>query len=444
MSRAAKPTALAAMMLIVAASAVAVHRPPRDAAAAPAPESAAAMRPAGGRLIPAGASIQAALQGAAPGAVFRLQPGVYAGPVTIDRPLTLWGPRGAIIRSNGSGSTVIVRADGVRLRGFIIDGSGHRYDKMDAGLFLRGRGIEVRGITVRNALYGIAIEHSKDLRIIDNDIVGDLHTPLGLRGDGIRLFGSRDCVIAGNRIENSRDLLVWFSPDAKIVDNLIEGSRYATHFMFSNGGLVKHNRYIRNTVGVFVMYSDDIRIVGNELAGNMKFDGFGIGAKESGNIAIDDNRLVQDRVGIYLDTCPFHPDQKDLIRHNLLALCGVAVDFLGSGANNIFEDNTLRDNQTQVQVEQQGNLMQTQWSRNYFDDYQGYDLDGDGFGDVPYEPRSLSGQLLSEHPDLAFFRGTAALDLIDAIADVMPIFRPEPLLIDQRPRMRPPDGRGAI
>ena len=138
-----------------------------------------------------------------------------------------------------------------------------------------------------------------------------------------------------------------------------------------------------------------------------------------------------------MNKCPYQQGKKDRIRHNLFALCDTAVDFLGTGVNNIFEDNTLRDNQTQVRLEDQGNLMQTEWSRNYFDDYQGYDLDGDGFGDVPYEPRSLSGQLLSQRPELAFFRGSAALDLIDAVADVMPIFRHEPLLIARRPRMRP-------
>jgi nitrous oxidase accessory protein len=444
MNRAAKGTALAATMLVVAAAAVWSRGHRRSAAPLPAPAQATPARPAGGRLIPAGQSIDAALRAAARGATFWLEPGVYPGPVTIDRAVTLWGPRGAVIRSNGIGRTVSVRADGTRLLGFTIDGSGRRYDKMDSGVYVRGTGIEVRGITVRNALYGIVLERSKDLTIDDNHIVGDIHTPLGLRGDGIRLFGSSNCEIAGNLIENSRDLLVWFSPNAKIIGNLIEGGRYATHFMYSDGGVVEHNRYLRNTVGVFVMYSDNIRIAGNTLAGNMKFDGFGVGAKESGNLVIDGNRLVQDRIGIYFDTCPFHPDQKDRIRDNLFALCDTAVDFLGSGANNIFEDNTLRDNQTQVRVEDQGNLMQTEWSRNYFDDYQGYDLDGDGFGDVPYEPRSLSGQLLSQRPELAFFRGTAALDLVDAVADVMPVFRPEPLLIDRRPRMQPLDGRGAV
>lgn len=439
MNRAVKETALAATMLIVAAAAFAGPlRQNRIGTFWPA--STAALHPSAGKLIPAGTSIQAALSSASSGTIFRLQRGEYPGPVTIDRPVTLWGPRGAIIRSNGSGTTVTVSADGARISGFTIDGSGHRYDKMDAGLLVRGTGIEVRDITIRNALYGIEIDHSRNLRIVGNHIVGDIGTPLGLRGDGIRLFGSADCVLARNRIENSRDLLVWFSPGARIIGNLVEGSRYATHFMFSDGGVVEHNRYVRNTVGVFVMYSDDIRIAGNLLAGNMKFDGFGVGAKESGNIVIEGNRLVQDRVGVYFDNCPFHPGQKDLIRRNLLALCGTAVEFLGTGANNVFHDNTLRDNQTQVQAEEEGNLMRTRWSRNYFDDYQGYDLDGDGFGDVPYESRSLSEQLLSERPELAFFRGTAALNLIDAAAAVMPIFRPGPLFIDRRPRMRPLDG----
>ena len=49
------------------------------------------------------------------------------------------------------------------------------------------------------------------------------------------------------------------------------------------------------------------------------------------------------------------------------------------------------------------------WEGNDFDDYAGYDLDRDGYGDLPYELRSLSGALVSQHPALAFFRGAPAL-----------------------------------
>lgn len=369
-----------------------------------------------------------------------LAPAVYSGPVLITHPLTLWGPRGAVIRSNGIGRTVRAEADAVELQGFTVDGSGDRYDLTDSGVYVRGAGIKVLGITIRNALYGIVVEKSSGAVLDGNHIVGDQALAIGLRGDAFRIWGTRDSVVSRNLVEDSRDLLVWFSPRMRIADNLVRRSRYATHFMYANGAEVTGNRFVANTVGVFAMYSDNILIARNLMAGNMTSDGFGVGAKESGNLDLLGNRFVQDRVGIYLDECPFHAGQTNRIRGNTFALCETAIASLGSAANNAFEDNTLRDNQTQVRVEESGDMMAARWTRNYFDDYQGYDLNRDGFGDIPYELRSLSGEMIGERPELSFFRGTAALGVIEAMSKVLPLFEARPVLVDGHPRMRPAPG----
>ncbi|RME75801.1 MAG: hypothetical protein D6776_02490 [Planctomycetota bacterium] len=75
------------------------------------------------------------------------------------------------------------------------------------------------------------------------------------------------------------------------------------------------------------------------------------------------------------------------------------------------------------------------WSGNRWDDYRGYDLDGDGFGDVPYELRSLSGELTAKHPELRLLAGTPALALIDVAAHAMPLLQPRLILRDPHPRM---------
>lgn len=75
------------------------------------------------------------------------------------------------------------------------------------------------------------------------------------------------------------------------------------------------------------------------------------------------------------------------------------------------------------------------WSGNYFDDYAGYDLDDDGVGDVPYELRSLSNQLISTTPNLALLRGTPALALVDAATHLDPLYQPAPVLIDRAPKL---------
>lgn len=394
-------------------------------------------RPSTGIDIRPGQPLQAALDAARPGAVFRLAPGVYRGPVTIRRPATVWGPPDAIIRSTGEGRTVRIESDNVALEGMTVDGSGDRYDKTDSAVYVRGRNDTVRGVTIRNALYGIVVDSSRDLHIEDNHIIGNPATPLGIRGDAIRCWRVRDSTIARNVIENSRDLIIWFSPNVRVLGNYVRNGRYGTHFMYSSGGVVEDNRYLNDIVGVFVMYSDDIRITRNLFAGNLASDGFGVGGKESGNLTLVDNRFIANRVGVYFDTCPFHPNQTDRLLRNRFMFCDTAMMFLASETNNDFEDNTLADNLVQVRVESRGDLMKTRWRRNYFDDYRGYDLNGDGFGDVPYELRSLSGTLMEDHPNLTFFRGTIALDAIDAISEMFPLFKPRPLLVDPTPRIEP-------
>ena len=81
-----------------------------------------------------------------------------------------------------------------------------------------------------------------------------------------------------------------------------------------------------------------------------------------------------------------------------------------------------------------GDALGCDFHGNWFDTYRGYDLDGDGIGDLPYEARSLSAQLTSKHEDLTFFRGTPMLGLIDIAAEIMPMFAPRVLLVDARPR----------
>ena len=94
----------------------------------------------------------------------------------------------------------------------------------------------------------------------------------------------------------------------------------------------------------------------------------------------------------------------------------------------------MRDNAVQVSLEGGGGATEDEWDGNDWDDYAGYDLDGDGIGDVPYQLRSLSGELTARVPELRLLRGTPALSLIDAVSHLVPLWSPQLVLIDRRPR----------
>ncbi|HZD04425.1 MAG TPA: nitrous oxide reductase family maturation protein NosD [Longimicrobiales bacterium] len=431
--------ALFGVAALVALAAAPRGREPGRASTAVALAGAAALScPAGGRVLPAGTALQTVVDDVEPGSVLCLSPGSYPSPVEIHTRLTLVGPAEATIRSGGSGTTVRVLADSVVLAGFTVDGSGRRYDKMDAGVYLRGHGVEVRGLTVRDALFGIVVEQSRGATIADNRVFGLADLPVGIRGDGIRLWEVRGSLVEGNHLEDSRDILVWYSPGNRIAHNTVERSRYATHFMYSDDCLVEDADYRDNIVGVFVMYSRGTTLRDNRISDNVSVDGLGLGVKESGNLVVEGNRFLRTRDCLYLETSPFRQGDSVLVRDNTFAGCDTGVTFHSSARRNSFVANAFQANQTNVAVEGRGNARDVVWRGNYFDDYQGYDLDGDGVGDVAYEVRSLSERLVASHPELAFFRGTIALELLDVAARVLPLLQPETLLTDPQPRMSPP------
>ncbi|MBK7973153.1 MAG: nitrous oxide reductase family maturation protein NosD [Deltaproteobacteria bacterium] len=383
-----------------------------------------------------GVPLQSQIDALPDGTALCLPPGRYPGTVTVSHPITLWGTPEAVIVSSRVGSTVHLTGSGARLAGFTIDGSGTRFDTVDAALKVTAEDVIVEGLVVENATFGILVERSRRVTVRGNDVVGHSDVAFGLRGDGIRLWETYDSVVEHNRLTDSRDMVVWYSRGNRIEHNLVVRGRYGTHFMYSHDNQVVRNRYVDNVVGVFVMYSRDLNLDGNVLAGSGGAAGMGIGLKESGNVRVTGNALIRDTVGIYVDTSPLNEADHNHFERNAIRFAASAVVFHGRASRNHFTDNSFRDNLTQVECRGGTDARDAEWRGNDFDDYAGYDFDGDGYGDVPYELRSMSANLIGHHPGLAYFRGGLALFAVDTVNHVLPLFHPTTLLIDPRPRMR--------
>ena len=340
-----------------------------------------------------------------------------------------------MIRSAGEGTTVRLEGDGVSLLGVSVDGSGGRFDLLDAAVHVSGDGARVEGVQVRNAVFGILVERARHATVRGNRVRGDAAQSLGLRGDGIRLWETHDSAIEDNELCDSRDMVLWYASRNRVARNRIANGRYGAHLMYSHGNQIVENRFTGNVTGLFVMYSRDVVVERNVFADSGGAAGVGLGLKESGNVRVRGNLFAHNTVGLYVDTSPLWPDDVNRIEGNVFRLNAAAVSFLGPTARNELVGNELRDSAVQVEVQGGGDARAALWRGNAFDDYAGYDLDGDGTGDVPYELRSLSADLVSGTPALAFFRGTPALALAEAIGRIVPLFEPRLLLVDPEPRM---------
>lgn len=371
----------------------------------------------------------------------RLTAGEYHGDFVVRRRLTLAGDGAATLVGSGKDTVLRVEADDATVENLAIRGSGGRHTLEDAGVVASGNGIRLSHLDVTDALFGISLRLCHDCVLDHCHVVGRDDNP-ELRGDAIKLWESDGSLVANNAVEKGRDLVVWYSRRVTLDGNIVTGSRYGSHFMYANDSVVRNSRFVNNVVGVFVMYSTRVTVEDNVLAGASGPAGVGIGFKEADDVFLRRNAIVANTAGAYIDQSPRRPGTRLELEDNLIALNRVGVRLHGSERGGRFFGNDFHENATLVEVDQSSEARGVEFSDNRYSDYEGYDLDADGVGDVAYEERVLSGELLLSHPVLRLYDGTAALGAIDAVSRALPVFSARRVLADARPRLAPIE-RGA-
>ncbi len=392
----------------------------------------------GGTAAGAPAPFQALVDGTEAGATLRPPPGVYAGPVVIERPITIDGAGVVTIDGGGRGSVIVLNTDGAVLKGLHLRGSGSLHNELDAGIQVRGRYNVIKDNLIDDCLFGIDLKQA-DSNVIRRNRIRSKAQPLGLRGDAIRLWQSQRNTITHNRIQGARDTVVWYSQDNAITHNESSGGRYALHFMYSHHNRVAHNHFHDNSVGIFLMYSDDVAVRHNRISAGTGPTAMGIGFKESSDIAIEDNAIVSCATGIYLDLSPYEPDTQNHIRGNHIAYNGIGVLFHNDWQGNVFTHNRFQGNLTQVAVQGAMTAARNRWRGNYWDDYQGFDRDRDGIGDTPYEAYAYADRIWMDLPGARFFKSSPMLEMLDFLQRLAPFSEPGLLLRDPAPRVMEPN-----
>jgi nitrous oxidase accessory protein len=408
---------------------------PAKALAPPRAAAAELARPFSCREVSPDEDLAALLAAAVDGDSLCLAPGRHRGPLRVERRVTLFGPREAVVAGADQGTTIRVRAMGAVLAGFTVDGAGTRYDLLDAAVAIEADGVRVEGLAIRGAIYGILASRVRGVSIRRNFVQGDAKETLGLRGDAIRLWEVTDSEVAENDVEDGRDVVVWYSSRNRLVGNRVAGGRYGAHLMYSHDTLVQGNQLVGDVVGVFVMYSRGVRVEDNLIAEMHGAAGMGLGLKDSGNVTATGNRVVRATTGLFLDASPSQLGDHNEFRGNRLHWCGQAVTLHSAAERNLFADNLFSGNRALVVVDGGGHARGAEWRGNYWDEYAGYDLDGDGRGDVPFELRSLTEEITRDHPALGFFTGSPAFALVAASSRLVPLRAPVLLLRDPAPRM---------
>jgi nitrous oxidase accessory protein len=216
-------------------------------------------------------------------------------------------------------------------------------------------------------------------------------------------------------------------------------SRYSIHFMFANNNIVEGNRFYDNSVGVYFMYTEGGVMRNNLISHATSATGMAIGFKEASNALIEGNEIIYCAVGIGSDLSPFQPDSKIWLRNNRFAFNGIAVKLTSELGGNVVTDNIFEGNLTNVVQAGRGKSGLNEWRGNYWDDYQGFDRDGNGVGDTAYELYAYADQIWIELPPAKFFKTAPVMELLDFLERLAPFSSPELTLKDDRPRFLKPE-----
>ncbi|MDM8547896.1 nitrous oxide reductase family maturation protein NosD [Candidatus Venteria ishoeyi] len=380
-------------------------------------------------------SLQPLIEKAEPNSTLLIPPGTYAGPVMLDFPITLDGQNQVIIDGGGEESVIYIDTDGAQVRNLHLTNSGDSHNDLDSCVQVRGNFNIIKDNILDNCLFGVDLQQSNS-NIVRRNKISSLDVELGLRGDAVRLWYSKNNKITHNEITDSRDTVVWYSEGNQITHNSATRGRYSLHFMYSRYNLVEHNNYYNNAVGIFLMYSDDVVVRHNSISHAAGVTGMGIGFKESSNVTVAHNKLLYNAVGIYLDVSPYQPDTINQIHHNKIAYNGIAIQFHNDWTGNVLKKNVFQGNLLQVSVHGAFTAKRNVWQGNYWDDYQGFDRDQDGIGDTPYELYAYADRIWMDKPHAQFFKGSPVLEVLDFLERLAPFTEPALVLRDSKPVMQ--------
>lgn len=360
-----------------------------------------------------------------------IKPGEYAeGNIIINKKLRIVGEDFPAIDGKGNGEIFTITSDDVHISGLLIKNSGISFLEENAGIRLK----KVRNCSITNNkfidnFFAVYLARSADCIITNNYIKGERKREAN-SGNGIHLWYCRDITIENNKIFNHRDGIYFeFVRNGKIFQNHSERNlRYGLHFMFSDSCEYAYNTFESNGAGVAVMYTKNVSMYENHFSRNWGAASYGILLKDISDSRIEKNIFDENSIGLYMEGC-----SRVTIEKNNFIKNGWALKLMANSMDNYFYDNNFIANSFDISTNSRQNF--NTFQKNYWAEYKGYDLDKDGYGDVPFRPVTMFSMMIESHPTALVLLHSLFIDILNVAESIIPAITPE-ALTDSKPRMR--------
>jgi len=376
-------------------------------------------------------SIKSAIEAAMPGDTLKIQPGTYReGNLIIKKSLTIIGIQYPVLDGELKYEIFTIAAHDVSIIGLrlINTGTGSIND-IAAVRALESVRLHVMGNKLENTFFGIHLSNSAKC-VIENNILISNAEGEHLIGNGIHAWKCDSITIQNNQVSGHRDGIYFeFVTNSQVEENFSHGNmRYGLHFMFSHNDEYRNNTFQGNGAGVAVMYTKGVTMKGNHFLDNWGSASYGLLLKDIRDSFVEQNEFSRNTVAVYMEgssRCNFTGNK---FREN-----GWAVKLQSNCDENVFSKNNFLSNTFDLATN--GSLVLNTVDGNYWDKYEGYDLNKDQVGDVPFHPVSLYSMVVEKMPSAVMLWRSFLVYLLDRTEKVIPSITPENLK-DPHPAMR--------
>lgn len=352
------------------------------------------------------------------------------GNIIIDKKIVFLGKDLPVLDGEKKHEVLSIHADSVVVDGFKVIRSAYATITDPCGIKVYNKShVLIQNNVLDDNFFGIYLQNSQNC-IIKNNTLKAYGKEEQKLGNGIHCWKSKDILIIANRIDGHRDGIYFeFVTNSVIWRNIANNNiRYGLHFMFSNDDAYITNVFKNNGAGVAVMFTKNVKMFNNYFEENWGDSAYGLLLKEISDSYIFNNRFARNTSGIYMEGTSRIKVEKNSFESNGWGMKIQASCMENEIVNNNFLKNTF-------DISTNGSLVLNTFNTNYWDKYEGYDLDKDGMGDVPYHPLSLFAVLTENTPSAMLLYRSFMITLLDKSEKVLPSITPDNF-VDNKPLMK--------